>query len=92
MSTQVNIHAAKTNFSKLCEQVEAGEEIVIARAGKPILKLVKIEDEPKPALKSFGFAKDLITGYDEEEFNALDDVIWADWYKKEFDLSGIVEK
>jgi prevent-host-death family protein len=76
MSKQVNIHAAKTNFSKLCEEVEAGGEIIIARHGKPILKLVKLEEE-KPALSRLGFAKGLITGYDEDEFNALDAEILA---------------
>ena len=37
---RVNIHQAKTELSKLVERVEAGEEIVIARAGKPVAKLV----------------------------------------------------
>lgn len=36
----INIHEAKTQLSKLIEVVEAGEEIVIARAGKPVAKLV----------------------------------------------------
>lgn len=44
----VNVHDAKTNFSRLLERVQAGEEIVIAKAGKPIAKLVTIADE-RPA-------------------------------------------
>jgi prevent-host-death family protein len=36
----VNIHEAKTQLSNLLAQVEAGEEIVIAKAGKPIARLV----------------------------------------------------
>ena len=36
----VNIHAAKTQLSRLIEAVEAGEEVVIARAGKPVARLV----------------------------------------------------
>ena len=65
MAKQVNIHAAKTHFSKLCEEAEAGAEIVIARSGKPILKLVRVEEEPTPALKEdFGFAKGMITQAD----------------------------
>jgi prevent-host-death family protein len=36
----VNIHEAKTHLSRLLERVAAGEEIVIARAGKPIARLV----------------------------------------------------
>jgi prevent-host-death family protein len=37
---QVNIHDAKTHFSRLVERAERGEEIVIGRAGKPVAKLV----------------------------------------------------
>ncbi len=37
---QVNMHQAKTSLSKLVERAGAGEEIVIARAGKPAAKLV----------------------------------------------------
>ena len=36
----VNIHEAKTRLSKLVERAEAGEEVVIARAGKPVAKLI----------------------------------------------------
>lgn len=42
-----NIHAAKTNLSKLVDQAAAGEEIVIARAGKPVARLVALEEKPK---------------------------------------------
>jgi prevent-host-death family protein len=38
--TEVNIHQAKTNLSRLLSRVAAGEEIVIAKAGKPIARLV----------------------------------------------------
>ncbi|WP_165074862.1 type II toxin-antitoxin system Phd/YefM family antitoxin [Paludisphaera rhizosphaerae] len=38
-----NIHEAKTHLSKLLERVEQGEEIVIARAGRPVAKLVPYE-------------------------------------------------
>lgn len=44
----VNVHAAKTNLSRLLERAEAGEEIVIGRAGKPVAKLVPwVPDRPK---------------------------------------------
>jgi len=48
MQTQFNIHEAKTLLSQLIEQVEAGGESVIARAGKPVVRLVRIDDAPKP--------------------------------------------
>ena len=39
----VNIHDAKTHLSRLVERAEHGEEIVIARAGKPVAKLVPLD-------------------------------------------------
>ena len=48
--TVVTIHKAKTELSKLIKRVEAGEEIVIARGGKPIVKLV-----PARPAKSRGY-------------------------------------
>ena len=36
----VNIHEAKTQLSKLLEQVQAGEDVVIAKAGSPIVRLI----------------------------------------------------
>jgi len=39
----VNIHEAKTQLSRLLARVEGGEEIVIARAGRPVARLVPIE-------------------------------------------------
>ena len=39
----VNVHAAKTHFSKLLDAAAAGEEIVIAKAGKPVARLVALE-------------------------------------------------
>jgi len=43
----VNIHHAKTQLSRLLERVEAGEEIVIARHGKPVAKLVPLTSQPR---------------------------------------------
>ena len=45
---EFNVHEAKTHFSKLLAKVEAGEEVVIARAGKPVAKLVPIEGKNAP--------------------------------------------
>lgn len=38
--TSVNVHEAKTHLSRLLERVSTGEEIVIAKAGKPVARLV----------------------------------------------------
>lgn len=43
----VNIHEAKTHLSRLLEQVVGGEEVVIAKSGRPIAKVVPIRDEPR---------------------------------------------
>jgi len=43
----VNVHEAKTHFSKLLERAHAGEEIILAKAGKPYAKLVPIDATPK---------------------------------------------
>lgn len=39
---QINVHQAKTHLSQLLARVEAGEEITIARAGKPVARLVPV--------------------------------------------------
>jgi prevent-host-death family protein len=44
---EVNIHEAKTHLSKLLERVALGEEVIIAKAGKPVAKLVPLSSEPK---------------------------------------------
>jgi prevent-host-death family protein len=48
MPTTFNVHAAKTHLSRLLQRVAAGEEIVIARAGVPIARLVPYERTAKP--------------------------------------------
>jgi prevent-host-death family protein len=45
---QVNVYEAKTQLSKLLEQVEAGEEIVIARNGRPVARLVPAQRRRSP--------------------------------------------
>jgi prevent-host-death family protein len=44
----VNIHAAKTNLSKLIEAAEAGEEVILARNGKPAVKLTPVAEVSRP--------------------------------------------
>ena len=43
MATMVNVHEAKTHFSRLLERAHQGEEIFLAKAGKPYAKLVPLE-------------------------------------------------
>jgi prevent-host-death family protein len=44
----VNVHEAKTHFSKLLERAHAGEEIILAKAGQPYARLVPLKPEQKP--------------------------------------------
>ena len=44
---QYNIYEARTHLSRLIERAAAGEEIVIARAGQPLVKLVPYRQEPR---------------------------------------------
>lgn len=46
--TTVNIHEAKTHLSRFVREAAAGEEIVIARAGEPVARLVALAARPKP--------------------------------------------
>jgi prevent-host-death family protein len=45
---QINLYEAKTNLSRLVDEALGGEEIVIARAGKPLVRLVPCRDEDEP--------------------------------------------
>ena len=42
----VNMHAAKTNLSKLISRARAGEEVIIANAGKPVARLTPVTEAP----------------------------------------------
>lgn len=60
---QVNIHQAKTNLSQLLSRAVLGEEIIIAKAGKPMVRLVPVE---KPT-------KERVLGQDEGLFTVPED-------------------
>jgi len=76
--TQVNVHEAKTHFSKLLRRIEAGEEVIIARGGKPVAKLVPLDD----ATKRRQFGRDKGKMWIADDFDApLPDDILAEFYK-----------
>jgi prevent-host-death family protein len=58
---EVNIHRAKTTLSELILKAEAGEDVVIARAGKPVVRLVPVQPH-SPKKRKAGALKHLITG------------------------------
>lgn len=62
----VNVHEAKTNLSKLVERAERGEEIVIARNGRPVAKLVPIQRRfPITGIGSLEGEVEVLPGFDE---------------------------
>ena len=44
MTRTVNVHEAKTHLSRLLDRVSQGEEVIIAKAGKPVARLVSVEE------------------------------------------------
>jgi prevent-host-death family protein len=72
-----NIHDAKTNLSKLIEAALRGEDVVIAKAGKPVARLVAIEpaSEEKPLTPGEKFARGI--GALKGQWEAPTDEEWA---------------
>lgn len=54
MSTIVNMHRAKTELSKLVAKALAGEEVIITRSGKPVVKLAPIPQKRQIGLRVMG--------------------------------------
>lgn len=76
MATTINIHEAKTHLSKIVDEVAAGAEVIIAKAGKPMARLSPLEIVPQP--KKLGLLKGQIKVPD--DFNApLDAEVLADF-------------
>jgi prevent-host-death family protein len=62
----VNIHEAKTNLSRLIEKFQAGEKIIIAKNGKPILQFAQVDgsDRAQRTLGFFGCDVDMSSFHD----------------------------
>ena len=71
----VNVHEAKTHLSRLLKQVEAGEEVIIARNGKPVARLAPLKKRGK---RQFGSMKGLIK-IDDSFFDPLPEEDLAMW-------------
>jgi len=69
----VNIHEAKTNLSRLVEEVAAGQEIIIAKAGKPMARLVPLVAAPKK--RRLGLFKGLLNVPDDFDAPLPEDVL-----------------
>ena len=72
---QVNLHDAKTNLSRYVEQALDGDEVVIARAGKPLVKLVHLDTAPRKRqlgfMRSQGIATADVKGDFADDINVM---------------------
>ena len=79
---QVNLYEAKTNLSSLVDEAAAGEEIVIAKNGKPMAKLVSYEDAPaKTPPRKLGLWDEQNKNYD-----------WGKWERQSKALDKEIER
>ena len=74
----VNVHEAKTHFSKLLRRVQSGQVVIIAKASKPIARIVPLR-EAAPSGREFGAFKNWIE-CTPDAFDASDEV--ADLFEK----------
>lgn len=65
---QVNLHDAKTHLSRYVDQALEGEEVVIARAGRPLVRLVPVAAEPSRRRLGFLAARALIDADLKQDF------------------------
>ena len=74
MSEMVNIHEAKTHLSRLVDRAHAGEEIILAKSGKPYAKLVPFHDlgGRQPGLAKGHLTLDFFDALPENELRAWD--------------------
>ncbi len=76
----VNVHEAKTHFSKLLARVEKGHQVLISRAGKPVARLVPHAERPRAPV----FGADRGTFAVPEDFDApLPDDVLASFFGRD---------
>ena len=69
----VNIHEAKTHFSKLINQVLDGDEVIIARGGKPVIRLIAYTQEP--GIRQRGQFRELLSISEDFDEPLPDDIL-----------------
>lgn len=74
MAETVNVHEAKTRLSSLLARVARGEEIVIARAGKPLARLIPLTPQERP----LGFVRAQIEASFFEPLPEEELVVWGE--------------
>jgi len=77
MTKSVNVHEAKTHLSRLLEEAQAGEEIIICRAGVPVARLVPVTQERRRSGVLKGLIPDL--PFEHPAFAPLTDDELKEW-------------
>lgn len=75
MSVEVNVHEAKTHLSRLLDQALAGEEVIIMRSGRPLVRLLPVATALTPRV--LGTAKGMVTMADDFDAPLPDDILDA---------------
>jgi len=70
----VNMHEAKTHLSRLVDQAAKGEPFIIAKAGKPLVKVVPLRDTDSSAAQRLGFMADEINVPEDFDQMAADEI------------------
>lgn len=71
----INIHEAKTNLSRLVEEASKGEGFIIAKAGKPMVRVVPLETRQEVAKRRIGFMEGKIKVPDDFDTMGQEDII-----------------
>ncbi len=74
MAKQVNIHFAKTHLSKLLDEVEGGDDVIIARAGKPVARVTALE-KGNARLQAMGMDRGKVMIADDFDAPLPDDIL-----------------
>lgn len=70
----VNMHEAKTHLSRLVDRAAKGEPFIIAKAGKPLVKVVPLDEPPARAKQRFGFLRGQISVPDDFDTMFQDEI------------------
>jgi prevent-host-death family protein len=87
MTRTVNISEAKANLSKLADEVASGEEVIVSRAGKPVMKIVPLTPQeieafrPQRSNRLLGKYAEEFKDFDWEEWDRLDEEVHKIWRK-----------
>ena len=74
MARTVNIHEAKTHLSRLIEEAVQGEPFIIAKAGKPVVRVTAVDAPEPPAVRRTGFLSDHIAVPDDFDTMGRDEI------------------